>query len=170
VARVLITGGAEDRRDLATGRYQRTLPIWTPEHWDAGWLTNKGRFMVYRPDCPTAFVGGRALRYHVVYWLVTGEAVPKGFVLHHRNGIKTDDRFENLELMSRGDHARHHNPRRPRMLVCEHCGEEFSVNHRRGKHPTRFCSQACYHAHPRSEAHKAALAAVLQCARTARKR
>lgn len=51
--------------------------------------------------------------HHLVWWQVTGAAVPPGFVLHHVNGNKEDNRFENLERMAAGDHARWHydNPR-----------------------------------------------------------
>lgn len=31
-----------------------------------------------------------------------------GMDVHHRNGVPWDDRFDNLEVMDRGEHSRHH--------------------------------------------------------------
>lgn len=145
----------------ASGRFVRTRQIWDGSNWNDGHIDNKGRFRVYRPDYPRAYSMGYAMRAHVVYWLKTGEVHPFGTVLHHINEIKTDDRFENLEVKDFGKHSADHS-RKPHdavytTLTCEHCGLPFETQqHRLISRPkegsrVRFCSLPCYYAHPKSE-------------------
>lgn len=47
-------------------------------------------------------------QHRLIYESAFGE-VKKGHVIHHKNKIKTDNRLDNLEEMSRKDHANHHN-------------------------------------------------------------
>lgn len=52
---------------------------------------------------------------HVVVWVAAGNPRPgKGQVLHHINEDKTDNRIDNLQLMTRAEHNRLHNAQRGR--------------------------------------------------------
>jgi hypothetical protein len=55
-------------------------------------------------------VGGR-YRYqfeHRFVWEQHNGPVPDGYVVHHRNEDKSDNRIDNLELMLRSEHTRLH--------------------------------------------------------------
>lgn len=66
--------------------------------------------------------GSRILEHHLVWWLHTGKTVPVGYAVHHKNKDPTDNRFENLELITHGEHAKRHNPKKPDVLLqCSWC-------------------------------------------------
>lgn len=141
------------------GRFVRVRQLWDGSNWDDGHFV-KGRFRVYRPDYPRAYVMGYANRAHVVYWLKIGKVHPVGTVLHHMNEIKTDDRFENLEVKEHGKHSTDHNTKPYSEThvtrTCEHCGKSYDTSrHRLASRPkegtrVRFCSQICFYKHPKS--------------------
>lgn len=67
--------------------------------------------------------GRRVLEHHLIWWLHTGDVVPKGYHVHHKNKDIRDNRFENLELLSASEHTHKHKPKRPNVhLVCAWCG------------------------------------------------
>lgn len=53
-------------------------------------------------------VAGKLYMQHRYVWEKTYGKIPDGLDVHHKNGVKTDNRLENLELLSREDHRRHH--------------------------------------------------------------
>ena len=126
------------------GRFVRTIQPWTLAQWDNGYLDNKDRFRVYRPDYPRCYKGGFALRAHVVWWLAKGVPHPLGTELHHRDHTRNNDQFENLELLTKSEHRKHHQSTDCH-FNCIHCGGDFFIPQyrvREGK--GRFCSRRCY--------------------------
>lgn len=49
-------------------------------------------------------------------------------VVHHINGDKTDNRPENLQVMSQSDHGKLHRPKQdPLSMECPVCGKSFEI-------------------------------------------
>ena len=89
--------------------------------------------------------GRYAYDHKISYWVKTGESVPSGFVLHHKNGDKYDNRFENLELLKPEAHSRLHGfsqkkTKTRRFSICPSCNEKFEEIRRPVQ---RFCSRRC---------------------------
>lgn len=47
---------------------------------------------------------------HRVIWEEYFGKIPSGLIVHHKNGNKEDNRIENLEIMSRAEHSKLHDP------------------------------------------------------------
>lgn len=73
--------------------------------------------------------GRYVYEHHLVWWQRTGELVPDGFVVHHKNDNRRDNRFSNLKLMERVAHTVHHNKEShpPMVVCCGWCGKSFKV-------------------------------------------
>lgn len=114
----------------------------------------KGKF-------PGAHKSGYALRSRVVWWLNTGQVLPGSIDAHHKNTVRTDDRFRNLEPKDHVAHSIAHNPKGLAMVgrKCSACGGDFLIDRWRLMDPTRgrFCCQKCYHAYERAPTHVAAI-------------
>lgn len=107
----------------------------------------------------------RTIRLHRAVWEEANGPIPKGYHVHHVNGNKADNRLENLELLSHGEHSaihvndnlapvrhiavrnahaklRENRQKRfnERVLSCVICGSDFRSA---AKHPTKFCSPTC---------------------------
>lgn len=83
-------------------------------HWnynpDARTVSSQGYYRVHAPDWWTGKIHeGRVQEHNLVYAQTHGlTEIPAGHVVHHKDGNKLNNEPENLELMTRAEHARHH--------------------------------------------------------------
>ncbi len=68
-----------------------------------------GHILLYRPNHPRSRKSGYILRSHLVWEAHHGPLV-EGLLIHHGNGKPSEDEIENLEALTKGDHARLHKP------------------------------------------------------------
>lgn len=95
--------------------------------------------------CVTQRDGNPYLWYRIVMWDLIGRELGTDEHVHHINDDKTDDRPENLAILSPTEHTRLHMALRPSRkveLVCHQCSETYL------KYPSTakgslFCSRAC---------------------------
>jgi hypothetical protein len=78
-------------------------------NWQGGKrLTRSGYIYEYKPDHPNASTIGAVMEHRLVMEKKLGRYLEAGEVVHHINGIKNDNRPENLEVMKRGKHVSNH--------------------------------------------------------------
>ena len=95
--------------------------------------------------------GTYRLEHDLVMEAHIGRRLEPGEQVHHRNGVKSDNRLENLELVTVANHARQHHPGRVPSkwaeCICVKCGAVFQRRKREvERHPITYCSRACYRA------------------------
>lgn len=67
-----------------------------------------GYLYEYCPEHPRAMAMGYVAQHILVFERETGIRIPPNCVVHHLNGIRDDNRIENLCMMERGAHVRFH--------------------------------------------------------------
>lgn len=118
--------------------------------------------MVVAPDDYPGkkYRGKYCYEHHLVWWKVTGRMVRSDHIIHHVNGKKRDNRFENLEEMSRSKHTADHNKERSSNLIrlrCGWCSETMEMKPHKYRERMKasatgnlFCSRSCGAKHQHS--------------------
>lgn len=78
-------------------------------HWKGGKrITKFGYISVLSPDHPNKNKTGCVLEHRLVVEEAMGRKLLKDEIVHHLNGITSDNRIENLQVMSHAEHNRLH--------------------------------------------------------------
>jgi hypothetical protein len=83
--------------------------------------------MLHLPEHPGASKHGYVMEHRVVAEQTIGRRLTPGEVVHHKNGIKDDNRPENLEVMPKRQHDRHPK-RKPTERPCPECGRTIGIH------------------------------------------
>lgn len=92
-------------------------------------VRTKGYLAVYCPDHPKAWSTGYVYSHRIKIELHLGRFLHAHEVVHHKNSNRTDNRIENLEVLSPSDHAAEHGRARGTEMLdlrCPWCGDVFT--------------------------------------------
>lgn len=111
----------EKLKEYRTGRYKKRSKYGGHKKY-----RRDGYVSVYCPNHPSAHKDGYVLEHVLVYEKAHNMIIDKNiFCVHHINGIKTDNRPENLILMSKSEHATMHLLKRHKERREKLCKELF---------------------------------------------
>jgi hypothetical protein len=68
----------------------------------------KGEIYIDEHGYTRKYINGKKIRMHRLIWEQYNCKIPEGYDVHHINGIKTDNRIENLQLIKHGEHSSKH--------------------------------------------------------------
>ena len=89
-------------------------------NWDVRRHHNtKGYIMRWEPNHPNATKNGYILEHRFFMSLDLDRPLNSWEIVHHRNGVKDDNRRDNLELLTKHNHYGN--------VLCPYCNQEFLI-------------------------------------------
>lgn len=82
--------------------------------WQGGIAHTNGYRWVLMKDHPAAWKTGYVAEHRLVMEEYLGRFLEPDEIVHHKNENKTDNRLENLELLTSSEHGQEHARRKPR--------------------------------------------------------
>ena len=96
-------------RRFIHGHNSRLFTSQQTSRWAGGRVVDRmGYIALHRPGHPSATKYGYVLEHRLVYEESRGVRLPKNTLIHHLNGVKDDNRPENLVAFTRVEHTRAH--------------------------------------------------------------
>jgi len=90
--------------------------------WSGGrFYDKKGYVLVYSPNHPRAH-NKHVLEHILIAERMLNRSLMSNEIVHHVNGIKSDNRPENLHIMDRAEHTKYHFPKRKKTMCSGGCG------------------------------------------------
>ena len=88
--------------------------------WKGGRIKDKfGYILIWKPEHPNAKLAGYIHEHRLIMSVHLDRSLESYEFIHHKNGIKDDNRLENLELLTKNVHRG--------KVVCPYCEKEFTI-------------------------------------------
>ena len=99
-------------KKMTAATRKKMIPVWkrlADSKRKYSKMHSGGYILVYHPEHPCADQTGYVLEHRLVVEAKLGRYLSSDEVVHHKNGIKTDNGIDNLIIISKSEHAKIHN-------------------------------------------------------------